>query len=296
MISSNIGFDVNSGGTKLFIVQLVFLLVAWIISLLRVYVKLFMIRKVSPDDYWMLTALLFYTGYGAIVLHGIALGGTGKHTKELTLDGAEISLRAWYLCEVLYAPMSACIRTSIAVFLLRLSVKTWHRWTIYVVLVITWLVSVGFFVPMVIQCFPPSYFWKQVKGAEGTCMNPVVVPLTAVVHGVISSICDWILGLFPIVLLWNVQINRCTKFGIAALLSMGIIAGIALIARIPFIKTLAISVDFLYETVNVAMWSVPEPGLGIIAGNIATLRPLAKSLGFEMVEAEVETYDGRETK
>lgn len=165
---------------------------------------------------------LFYTGYGAIVLHGIALGGTGKHTKELTLDGAEISLRAWYLCEVLYAPMSACIRTSIAVFLLRLSVKTWHRWTIYVVLVITWLVSVGFFVPMVIQCFPPSYFWKQVKGAEGTCMNPVVVPLTAVVHGVISSICDWILGLFPIALLWNVQINRCTKFGIAALLSMGI--------------------------------------------------------------------------
>ena len=31
---------------------------------------------------------------------------------------------------------------------------------------------------------------------------------------------------------------------------------------------------------NVAMWSVPEPGLGIIAGNIATLRPLAKSLDF----------------
>lgn len=155
-------------------------------------------------------------------MHSIAVGGTGKHTNDLTPDSAEVSLRAWYLCEVLYAPMSACIRTSIAVFLLRLAGKRWHKWSIYIILTVTWLISVGFFVPMVIQCSPPSYFWKQVQGAEGYCINPVIVPLFTIIHSIISAICDWIVGLLPILLLWNVQINRRTKFGIAALLSMGI--------------------------------------------------------------------------
>lgn len=50
--------------------------------------------------------------------------------------------------------------------------------------------------------------------------------------------------------------------------------------RIPFVKRLAITPDFLFETVDVAIWSVMEPSLGIIAGCVATLRPLFKSLGF----------------
>jgi hypothetical protein len=57
-------------------------------------------------------------------------------------------------------------------------------------------------------------------------------------------------------------------------------AAIALIVRIPFIRTLAISTDFLYETVDVAICSVLEPPLGIMAGCIATLKPLFSSLGF----------------
>lgn len=55
---SNIGFDINTGGTKLFVIQLVFLLAAWVTLLLRSYVKICMIKKVTPDDYWMLAALV----------------------------------------------------------------------------------------------------------------------------------------------------------------------------------------------------------------------------------------------
>lgn len=50
--------------------------------------------------------------------------------------------------------------------------------------------------------------------------------------------------------------------------------------RIPFVKRLAITPDFLFETVDVAIWSVMEPSLGIIAGCVATLRPLFKTMGF----------------
>lgn len=47
--------------------------------------------------------------------------------------------------------------------------------------------------------------------------------------------------------------------------------------RVPYIRVLALTDDFLYATTDVAIWSVVEPGLGIIAVGAATLRPLFRS-------------------
>lgn len=66
MFSNNIGYDVNPRGTDLFVVQLVFLLMAWIISTMRGYVKLHMVKSVTPDDYWMLAALVCLTSSPSI--------------------------------------------------------------------------------------------------------------------------------------------------------------------------------------------------------------------------------------
>lgn len=50
----------------------------------------------------------------------------------------------------------------------------------------------------------------------------------------------------------------------------------ATIIRIPFIKQLAQD-DFLYSTTDVAIWSTVEPGIGITAAAMATLRPLFRT-------------------
>ena len=47
-----------------------------------------------------------------------------------------------------------------------------------------------------------------------------------------------------------------------------------MIIRIPWVGTFANLDDFLYATVNIAVWSNIETGLGISAGSLATLRPL----------------------
>lgn len=53
-------------------------------------------------------------------------------------------------------------------------------------------------------------------------------------------------------------------------------AGVATIIRIPFVQVLAITDDFLFATVDVAIWSTVEPGVGIIAAAALALRPLFK--------------------
>ncbi|KAJ2895661.1 integral membrane protein [Zalerion maritima] len=267
-------------GIDLFTVQLVFVLLALLFTFLRVYVKVFMVKKTTPDDWTMYAATGMYVPYAVIAIYGIFVGGTGKHSVHLTPSGAAIALRSWYLCEVLYVPVSALARTSIALFLLRITNNRYHRWILYATLFTMFAISVVFFFVMTFQCSPPSYFWEQVLGAEGKCIPSDIVPNTTIAHSVICAVCDWTFGLLPVAMLWKVQLNRRTKVGVAVLLGMGIVAGVALIVRIPYIRFLAISTDFLFETIDVAIWTVMEPGLGIMAGCAATMRPLIKAWGF----------------
>ena len=54
-------------------------------------------------------------------------------------------------------------------------------------------------------------------------------------------------------------------------------AGIATIIRVPYIKVLGLTQDFLFATTDVAIWSTVEPGLGIVAAGAVALRPLFRT-------------------
>jgi len=131
---------------------------------------------------------------------------------------------------------------------------------------------------------------------KGSCIDAAAVPDASIAHSAVSFTADWILGLLPIFLLWNLQMNTRTKVSVAACLSLGLLsvqaslclychsrltffcrAGIATIVRIPYIKVLSLTDDFLFATTDVAIWSTVEAGLGLVAGGTATLRPLFRS-------------------
>jgi len=155
-------------------------------------------------------------------MHGIFYG-TGLKTSQLTLPGASIALRGWWLCEVIYSPMVLLIRTSVALFLLRIATNKIHKWIIYVDMGFIWVISIVYFFIMVFQCYPVSYFWMRILGEQGKCLNPAVVPAATIVHSATSAVSDWILGLLPIAMLWNVKLNKRTKATISLLLSMGLL-------------------------------------------------------------------------
>jgi hypothetical protein len=58
-------------------------------------------------------------------------------------------------------------------------------------------------------------------------------------------------------------------------------ASAAVVIRLPYIHLIA-SDDFLYDTVDVAIWSTVEQCLAITAGGLATLQPLVKLIGFKL--------------
>lgn len=54
-------------------------------------------------------------------------------------------------------------------------------------------------------------------------------------------------------------------------------AGAATLIRIPYVRILSVTDDFLFTTLDIAIWSTVEPGLGICAASAASLRPLFRN-------------------
>lgn len=189
-----------------------------------------------------------YTGYTINNIYGIVHGGVGQFMTALSVDQIYIGLKTWLIAEIVYAPISALVRTSVALFLLRVSVQRWHNWVIIANLTVVWMISIAFMAVCTFQCDPPSYFYDQVLGLEGQCLDVSVVPDMTVAHSVVGAVCDFVFAAIPIMMLWNVHLNKRTKFSVALLLGLGFISGVALLIRIPYIRVLATTDNFLFET------------------------------------------------
>lgn len=154
---------------------------------------------------------------------GIVSGGLGKQTSLLTLDETPSGLKAWYICEVLYAPTSAMVRTSVALFLLRIANQPIHKWIIRANLGLIYIISIVFLSIATFQCSPPGYFYGQALGESGSCMGINAVPDVTIAHSAIGAACDLVFATLPIAMLWKVQLNKRTKAVVALLLGMGFV-------------------------------------------------------------------------
>ena len=161
-----------------------------------------------------------YVAYAAVALQGILTGGIGKRANTLNKDEIMIGLRSWYLCEVMSAPLSALIRTSVGIFLLRIHIDKHQRMILRGCLGAIWLYSLIYFLVTILQCAPPRFFWERFSGTTGTCVSRRVVPDLTIGYSVIAAMSDWILGLLP---LTSMQLNLRSKAIITALLGVGVL-------------------------------------------------------------------------
>jgi hypothetical protein len=113
------------------------------------------------------------------------------------------------------------LKFSIGIFLLRIAVARTYKIIIWAVIIVTEVYSTFFFFLFILQCRPSAYFWTQYTGGEGTCINPKVTVDAFYVYSAISCVADWTLGIIPVFLVWNLQMNSRTKLSVAAILAVG---------------------------------------------------------------------------
>ncbi|KAL3458459.1 hypothetical protein BJX64DRAFT_223858 [Aspergillus heterothallicus] len=258
-------------------VAVAFLTLSSIAVILRCYVRLRIVKAFGWDDGIMILAMLFYIMFCACMIGG-GVWGTGRHLTELTPKQRTVAMEYWFLCDVAYSISSILAKISVCIFLLRVMLFPYHRIALYTVTALAVATGIVFFVLLVIQCSPVSFFWTRMSGdTSGQCGYIDAIAIMLYVFSVTSALFDLTVGLLPILLVRKLQMNIQTKIAVAGLLGLACVASIAIIIRIPFVQTIR-NPDFLYATVQIAIWSAIEIGLSITAGSLATTRPLFRSI------------------
>jgi hypothetical protein len=122
-----------------------------------------------------------FTLFGSFSIAGVHYG-TGRHFADLTEYGAMTAMKVsslplsknytfehlltgnsliqcWFFCYLFYAACMIASKMSIGFFLLRITVKKIHIWTVYTAMFFSVMAGIAFFLVTLLQCTPVTYFW-----------------------------------------------------------------------------------------------------------------------------------------
>ncbi|CAD6593192.1 MAG: hypothetical protein ASARMPREDX12_009040 [Alectoria sarmentosa] len=122
------------------------------------------------------------------------------------------------------------------------------------------------------QCDPPSHFWNPTEPAH--CWSPNVLRNRRInTKTAWSAFVDLSLAIFPITVLWDLQMKRSRKIGISILMGLGIFAMACAI-----VKTTCLSEeeqpDFTWDVYGLWIWTFIGIAVVIVCACAPTLPPL----------------------
>ncbi|KAK0736178.1 hypothetical protein B0T21DRAFT_383798 [Apiosordaria backusii] len=272
-------FTITDRGPQLLAIDAAALGLALVATLLRGYVRIHLVRAFGIDDWLMAAAMATFAAYCSFSMAGVTYG-TGQHIEDLSPENNATAKKWWWCCYLAFSATMILSKLSIAHFLLRVTIHKVHRWIIYFAAIIT-VASCGvFFVVSLFQCHPVYYFWtKHTDPGSGTCIDMQVIIGLAYLFSAMSIVSDFTFALLPAWIVSHLNMKTRTKAALITLMGLGCFA--AVVVRLPYMHRIA-SEDFLYDTTDIAIWSTVEQCLAITAGCLATLQPLAKSIGYRL--------------
>ncbi|KAH7093331.1 hypothetical protein FB567DRAFT_172568 [Paraphoma chrysanthemicola] len=257
---------------EVFAVATLFFILSWLTVSLRCYVRGSMMKTWGTDDYYMVATLGVFTVYLAFQIVA-AIHGTGRHRSDLSDEDARTALMFWYLCELLYVLANCLLKFAIGFFYLRVAMQRWHIWCIRLLMMGTVLFGLIYFFLVMFQCLPIEAFWNKNPASDKCLPKGPTLGITYALAAV-NAAADWAFGTLPFFIVWDLEMKLKTKLLVAGILAFAAIGSTGTVVRMFYIHTLMDGPDFLYATTDVAIWSTVEPGIGIVAGSIACLRPL----------------------
>ncbi|KKK14913.1 hypothetical protein AOCH_001209 [Aspergillus ochraceoroseus] len=254
--------------------------VMWLMSLtplvfviLRLYVRLHLKRVFGWDDLIAAAAVACLLGYAA-VCHAAADIGLGRHVQVVAQNPKDLVnlARLSSISQTLAIMACAWGKTSFAVTLLRIVVKRWMTVLLCFIIITVNVINLLAALFVFVQCKDPRRNWDP--SVKTKCWPTHVFTDYSLFVGAYSGMQDFILALLPWTIVWNLQMKKKEKIGVAIAMSLGVFAGAAAIVKTCYLVTLSAKADFTWELTPLLNWAAVEDGLTIIASSIPTLKPL----------------------
>ncbi|KAF2202044.1 hypothetical protein GQ43DRAFT_414482 [Delitschia confertaspora ATCC 74209] len=236
----------------------------------RIYTRRIVINSVGWDDMLMLVNLVTFILYVAFISVGTSYGIGKKYAAVPAADYSKAIM--WEaLGQAICILGIAASKGSVALFLLRIVLKTWHIVLLWFCIVTTTILAIITTTLLFLQCKPAAFLWDHtIEG--GVCwLNFTAVGLTMASW---SAFMDFVLALLPWHVVWSLNMKKKEKLTVTFGLSLGIFAGVCSIIRTYELKSLSSLDEYVYDTVPMLIWSSTEVLMTIMCACIPVLRPL----------------------
>ncbi|KAE8353211.1 hypothetical protein BDV28DRAFT_148276 [Aspergillus coremiiformis] len=245
--------------------------IAVLLVLLRAWVRLHLTKNWGWDDTFIVIALAALLT-GLVVIQLQANVGLGRHViyLENPKQGFLEILKYSMIYQIVNVSCAMITKYSISLYILRIRDSRALRWALAWIMLFMTLATIGAVVIIAVSCIPLEHLWN--KSIPGTCLPPSKVYSVAHVQSGFTIVVDLALTSAPVIILWNVKIERGRKTLICGLMSLGLIATISNALRNAYQDGLE-SPDMPYDVTNAAILSIIEVGTGIIAACIPAVLP-----------------------
>ncbi|KAM7212493.1 hypothetical protein V8F06_012115 [Rhypophila decipiens] len=242
---------------------------------LRLYCRAVRARVLWWDDWFLLAAWVAIFG-ACIVVSVTVTMGFGKHSWDIPIQDLPGIFMVYSVAGTFSICASVWSKTSFALTILKVADVGWMRKLIWAI-IITMNVFMGVTALLnYIRCWPLDKLWDFTGAVEGTCWPMQVIIDYDIFSAVYSGAMDILLAMLPWKLIWNLQMRRNEKIGVAVAMSLGIFAGVTSFVKASYMPRLQ-SID-VYDAVSLNYWSNAESTVTIIAASIPLLRVLLKDV------------------
>ncbi|PGH36615.1 hypothetical protein GX50_00474 [[Emmonsia] crescens] len=249
--------------------------VALVLVLARIATRTRLMQRWGWDDAFMCLAMacaLVNTICVTICIHY----GTGRHVYYLN-DYQKVQANKFnWISQGFHVMSTNWGKVSVGLFLLRIVDRAKRkRYIFFGSMALLTVVNSVCVYTIYGQCTPTTALWNGTgPGKKGSCWHPNIQRDYAFFQGSFSAASDLILALYPVFIIWQLQMARNLKIGLTCVLALGIVATAAAIVKTIFLAELVARADYTFETINLTTWISTEQYLIIIAACIPTLGPL----------------------
>ncbi|SLM40448.1 hypothetical protein LPUS_11260 [Lasallia pustulata] len=240
-----------------------FITIATIAVLMRMYTKLFLVRSVVLEDY---AVLIGWAGEVAQVGTSVLSNKVciGFHMWDVRLKDFFKLIYFIEVASIVYGPTLFFVKLSILLQYLRVFVPTRRGDMAMFVEVHVCIWSCFFFYLvttflLIFLCKPREKLWNPML--PGHCIN-----LDAIyqITGIFNVVSDFTIMLLPVPPLWKLQLPLKRKCGVVAIFATGFFACVTSIARVAYTWKFANDADVSYNAGKMGLWAEAEMVAGII--------------------------------
>lgn len=125
------------------------------------------------------------------------------------------------VAESFYVVTMTALKISVSIFFLRVMVKTWQRWVIYVSLVLATAVNIAYFFVLVFQCGVPHGGMKfLMKQLAKKCLTREGMLAASYTHGVVTTITDIAFAILPLTVVKEMKLRLRERITVVAILTL----------------------------------------------------------------------------